>query len=74
MNENHLEQIREDLKFLLSFVPAKDPKQVEEGLAPMFYITGTFEGDKELARRIKSIINRYGIVEDDTEEDYENIQ
>lgn len=69
MDESILEQIKEDIIFLLSFVPAKDPKQVEKGLAPMFYVTGTYEGDVELAKRAQEIQNRYGIIEDNPEEE-----
>lgn len=66
------ETIRQDIEFLLRFIPATDPKQVEQGLAPMFYITGTYEGDVSLATKVKEICDRYGIViHNDEEEDYE---
>lgn len=66
------ETIRNDIEFLLRFIPATDPKQVERGLAPMFYITGTYEGDVELATKVKEICDRYGIeLRNDEEEDYE---
>jgi hypothetical protein len=75
MDESILEQIRKDISFLLSFVPAKDPSQVEKGLAPMFYVTGTYDGDVELARRAQEIQARYGIIEENPEEeDYEGIE
>lgn len=69
------DQVRKDIEFLLSFAPANDPDQVSEGLAPMFYITGTYEGDVKLARRVKEICERYGIVLDyDETEDFEGVE
>lgn len=69
------EQVRADIEFLLSFAPATDPDQVSEGLAPMFYITGTYEGDVKLARRVHEICERYGIVLDyDETEDFEGVE
>lgn len=74
MTTDVLEQVKEDIKFLLSFTPASDPTEVEQGLAPMFYITGTWEGDVELAKKVHAIRERYGIVVDDpAEEDFEEI-
>lgn len=64
MNDNLLKQIREDIKFLLSFTPATDPDDVDPGLAPMFYITGTYEGDVSLAKRVQEICDRYDVAED----------
>lgn len=52
-------QLKEDIEFLLSFSPCDAPEDVPEGLNPMFYFTGTYEGDKELAERIAEIRNRY---------------
>lgn len=54
-------QLQQDLKLLLSFVPATSPAQVSEGLGGMFYVTGTYKGDVELARKIEDIIVRYDI-------------
>jgi len=69
------EHIRKDIEFLLRFIPATDPAQVEQGLAPMFYITGTYEGDVDLATKVKTICDRYGIVlQNDEEEDYEGVE
>lgn len=65
------EKVREDIEFLLTFIPASDPNQVEQGLAPMFYITGTYEGDVKLATRVKEICERYDITTtNDEEEDF----
>ena len=65
------DQVRKDIEFLLTFVPATDPAKVVKGLAPMFYITGTYEGDVKLAKRAKAIIERYDVeVEDPEEEDF----
>lgn len=65
------EQIKNDIKFLLSFAPAETPEQVSPGLSPMFYITGSYEADKELAAKIAEIRERYGIeigeIEDDND-------
>lgn len=74
MTTDVLEQVKEDIKFLLSFTPASDPAEVEQGLAPMFYITGTWEGDVELAKRVHEIRARYDIMVDNPEEeDFEEI-
>lgn len=74
MTTDVLEQVKEDIKFLLSFTPASDPAEVEPGLAPFLYITLTYEGDVELAKRVKAIRDRYHIeVENPEEEDYEEI-
>ncbi len=71
MDENLLKQIQEDLEFLVSFAPAKDPLKVEQGLAPMFYVTGSYNGDVALATRVQKICERYGLVEENPEdEDY----
>jgi hypothetical protein len=71
MNDNLLKQIREDIKFLLSFTPATSPDDVDPGLAPMFYVTGTYEGDVNLARQVQEICDRYDVDEniDDENED-----
>lgn len=72
MTEHILEQVKEDIEFLLTFTPASSPSEVAEGLAPMFYVTGTYEGDMKLAERVRAIHERYDIVEqDDEEEDFE---
>lgn len=73
MNDDLLQKIRSDIEFLLTFVPAKHSDDVEKGLAPMFYVTSTYEGDVKLARRVQSICERYGIEQDtcaDDEEDF----
>lgn len=68
-------QVREDIEFLLGFAPALDPEQVAPGLASMFYATGTYEGDVELARKVKEICERYDIILDyDNDEDFEGIE
>lgn len=44
----------EDVKFLLSFCPeGETPK----GLDPMFYFSLTYEGDKEIEKRLIRIRN-----------------
>lgn len=69
-----LEQVKSDMEFLLTFTPAKDPREVERGLSPMFYVTGTYEGDIELAQRVKDIRDRYDIQDALLEdEDYEEV-
>lgn len=74
MTEHILEQVKKDVEFLLTFTPASDPAKVEPNLAPMFYITGTYEGDMKLAKKVQDIRERYGIVEqNDEEEDFEEI-
>jgi hypothetical protein len=54
-------QLKEDIKFLLSFVPARNTEEVTEGLSPMFYVTNTYAGDVELAKRVGEILRRYDI-------------
>ena len=74
MTEHILAQVKEDVEFLLEFMPATDPAQVAEGLADMFYVTGTYEGDVEIATRVRDIRERYEIVaQDDEEEDFEEV-
>jgi len=68
-------KVRSDIEFLLDFVPATNPEQVSEGLAPMFYITGTYEGDVELATRVQEICSHYDIILDhDEDEDFEGVE
>lgn len=74
MTADVLKQVKEDIEFLLSFTPASDPAEVSQGLAPMFYITGTYEGDLKLAERVHDIRDRYDIpVGDPEEEDFEEV-
>lgn len=69
------EKVRSDIEYLLGFVPATHPDQVSKGLAPMFYITGTYEGDVALASRVQEICERYDIVLDhDEDEDFEGVE
>lgn len=60
MNEgmNETVQMRDDIRFLLSFVPpwAKD---VPEGLDPTFYGTLTAAGDREVKAHVDAIRARY---------------
>ena len=53
--------VKDDIEFLLSFVPAIDPKDVYPDLMPMFYVTTTYEGDIKLAKRVQEIVRRYEI-------------
>lgn len=64
------EELRADIKFLISFVPATNVDEVESGLNPMFYITGKYEEDVKLIRRVQDIIERYGIMHDTDIENY----
>lgn len=74
MTEHILEQVKEDVEFLLKFTPADHPTQVEPNLAPMFYVTGTYEGDLALAEKVQGIRERYDIVvTNDEEEDFEEV-
>jgi len=54
-------ETKEDMEFLLNFVPATDPIQVQEGLVSVCYITGEFAGDVKLAEKIKKIIDKYSL-------------
>jgi len=74
VTEHILEQVKEDVEFLLDFTPASDPSEVVPDLAAMFYVSGTYEGDIEIAKRVQIIRERYNIVaENDEEEDFEEI-
>jgi len=74
VTEHILEQVKEDIEFLLDFTPASNPSEVAPNLAAMMYVTGTYEGDLELAERVQGIRERYDIVmQDDDEEDFEEI-
>jgi len=69
MKDSLPKQIQKDIRFLLSFVPAMDPDDVDAGLAPMFYVTGTYKGDLELADEVKNICDRYDIHNEDIDDD-----
>jgi hypothetical protein len=58
-----LEDVKDDIKFLLKLAPAYNPDDVEPGLAKMFYATDSYEGDVALVSRIKDIMDRYDIQE-----------
>ena len=74
MTTDLLEQVRKDITFLLEFTPASDPAEVVPGLAPMFYITESYDGDMELAKKVHEIRDRYDItIADPEEEDFEEI-
>lgn len=74
MTEHILTQVKEDVEFLLEFMPATDPSQVVQGLATMFYVTDSYEGDVKLAERVQGIRERYEIVSrNDEEEDFGEI-
>ena len=60
--------ITEDIKFLLSFAPATNVKDVHPGLMPMFYLTGSYDGDVALVQRIQSVVERYNIDVDTIED------
>lgn len=65
-------KVKEDIEFLLSFTPTDDPDAIPAGLAPMFYITNTYKGDVELAKRVHQIRDYYDIpVGDPEDEDFE---
>lgn len=68
-----IEQIKEDIEFLLSFCPAQSLSQVEDNLPPMFYITGSYQGDKEIAARVERICERYQITLDFDHEDFADV-
>lgn len=74
MAQDILEKVKDDITFLLNLAPASDPNDVEPNLAPMFYITGTYDGDVTLVSRIKEIRDRYDIHDIAPEdEDFEEI-
>ena len=49
---NRIKDLEKDCKYLLAFAPFG---YVPDGLSPMFYKTGTYEGDTEMAERVKEI-------------------
>ena len=63
MANDILEDVKDDIKFLLKLAPASDPNDVVPDLAKMFYATGSYEGDLALVRRVKEIMDRYDIHE-----------
>ena len=72
VTEHILKQVKTDVEFLLTFTPASNPSEVVPNLAPMMYVTGTYEGDIKLAEKVQDIRERYDIVEqNDEEEDFE---
>ena len=52
---NRINELEKDCKYLLSFAPHRYPP---EKMSPMFYKTGTYEGDVEISERIKKIKSR----------------
>lgn len=64
------DQLKADIEFLLSFLPATEVTEVEEGLSAFFYITNTYEGDVKIMQRVSKIKQRYGVVEQNAEEDF----
>jgi hypothetical protein len=48
-------RLRNDVKFLLTLLPAWALSEPEEGLFPMFYGTLTADGDREIVARVKAI-------------------
>lgn len=60
-----IKQLKSDISFLLQFVPALTPDEVKDGLSIMFYVTGSYEGDLKLAKRIDKIRKSYEINESD---------
>ena len=74
MAHDILEKVKDDIMFLLTLAPASDPSDVVPNLAPMLYVTGSYEGDYELVSRVKEIRVRYDIQEIAPEdEDFEEI-
>lgn len=65
-----IDQIRKDIEFLLSFLPASEPSDVEPNLSPFFYFTGSYEGDVKIMNRVSGIKRRYGVIDHENEEDY----
>ena len=47
----------DDIKLLLSFAPKDKPESVPKGLNPMFYFTLSYEGDYDIAVKLKNIRN-----------------
>lgn len=56
------DQLKKDIEFLLSFLPATEENEVTKGLSPFFYITNSYEGDVKIMREISAIKKRYGVV------------
>lgn len=75
MTHNILEDVKDDIRFLLTLAPsALDPNDVAPDLSPMFYVTGSYEGDVKLISRIKDIRERYDLHEMAPEdEDFEEV-
>lgn len=56
-------ELKGDMEYLLSFVPATDPSDVEPGLPAMCYITGTYDGDVAVIQRVADIKAKYNLAE-----------
>lgn len=54
-------EIKDDIRFLLQFVPEIDPDKVVSGLPNMYYLTGKYEGDVEIAVKANEIMERHDI-------------
>ena len=63
MANDILEDVKDDIRFLLKLAPASDPNDVVPDLAKMFYQTGSYEGDLALVSRVREIMDRYDIHE-----------
>ena len=61
-------QLKNDILFLLSFVPALNKDAVIPDLCATFYFTGSFNGDLELVSKIENIVNRYGVDVDEVDD------
>jgi hypothetical protein len=57
-------RLREDVRFLLSFVPPWAKEEPPEGMDPRFYGTLTAAGDREIVARVKAIQAQYETASD----------
>jgi hypothetical protein len=57
----NIDQVKDDISFLLSFVPATHPDDIEEDMFSSYYMTGSYDTEVELINRVRDIVVRYEI-------------
>ena len=55
-----ISSLEADVEFLFAFVPPW-AKEVPDGLNPMFYGTGSADGDRQVAAQVAEVAARHGL-------------
>ena len=63
-------ELKADMEFLLSFVPATQVSQVVSGLVSVCYITGNYEDELKLVEKIENIMGKYNLAIAASESEY----